>query len=118
METVRLLGARAPQSLNSKPEITAVSKTNPDGSRAYGGTKGSRASVRFFQFHKPERAVAAQEGDPMYRWKMMGPSGPMETTAATETKAWANLRYRLVTECGMSWYRAREYDHHDLKRVD
>ena len=54
----------------------------------------------------------------MHRWKMMGPSGPMETTAATEAKAWANLRYRLVKECGMSWYRAREYDRHDLKKVD
>lgn len=54
----------------------------------------------------------------MQTWKMMGPSGPMETTAATEEKAWANLRYRLVKECGMSWYRAREYDHRDLKRAD
>ena len=54
----------------------------------------------------------------MYQWKMMGPSGPVETVAATVEKAWSNIRYRLVKEYGMSWYRAREYDHRDLKRVN
>lgn len=54
----------------------------------------------------------------MQTWRMMGPSGLMETAAETEAKAWANLRYRLVTEYGMTWYRAREYDRHDLKKVE
>lgn len=48
---------------------------------------------------------------------MRGPSGVMATMATTKAKAWSNLRYRLVHECGMSWYAAREYDHRDLREV-
>ena len=54
----------------------------------------------------------------MHRYRMRGPSGPMETVAASATKARSNLRYRLVHECGMSWYDASEYDMSDLKVVD
>ena len=53
----------------------------------------------------------------MKTYRMMGPSGPMETTAATAAKAWSNLRYRLIHEYGMSWYTASVYDHSDLKAV-
>ena len=53
----------------------------------------------------------------MKTYRMMGPSGPMETTAATAAKAWSNLRYRLIHEYGMSWYAASMYDHSDLKAV-
>lgn len=53
----------------------------------------------------------------MKTWRMMGPSGPMETMAATAAKAWSNLRYRLVKEYGMSWYAAGAYDHSDLKAI-
>ena len=54
----------------------------------------------------------------MHRYRMLGPSGPMETVAKSLRDAWNNLRYRLVHECGMSWYDAREYDMSDLKVVD
>ena len=53
----------------------------------------------------------------MKTYRMMGPSGPMETTASSLEKAWSNIRYRLVRECGLSWYAAREYDHSDLKAI-
>lgn len=53
----------------------------------------------------------------MKTYRMTGPSGPMETTAATAAKAWSNLRYRLVREYGMSWYAASAYDHSDLKEI-
>ncbi len=53
----------------------------------------------------------------MKSYRMMGPSGPMETVAPSKAKAWSNLRYRLVHECGMSWYAARDYDHRDLREV-
>ena len=53
----------------------------------------------------------------MKTYRMTGPSGPMETTAATAAKAWSNLRYRLVHEYGMSRYAASVYDHSDLKAV-
>ena len=53
----------------------------------------------------------------MKTYRMMGPSGLMETTAATAAKAWSNLRYRLIHEYGMSWYAASVYDHSDLKAV-
>lgn len=53
----------------------------------------------------------------MKTFRMMGPSGPMETTAPDIRKAWSNLRYRLIRECGLSWYEASQYDHSDLKEV-
>ena len=53
----------------------------------------------------------------MKTYRMMGPGGPMETTAATAAKAWSNLRYRLIREYGLSWYEASRYDHSDLKAV-
>jgi len=54
----------------------------------------------------------------MHRYRMRGPSGPMETVAASKAKAESNLRYRLVHECGMSWYDANRYDMSDLVVVD
>lgn len=59
-----------------------------------------------------------QEGQAMHRYRMMGPSGPMETVAASAAKARSNFRYRLVHEYGMSWFAAREYDMSDLKMAD
>lgn len=53
----------------------------------------------------------------MKTYRMMGPSGPMETTAPSLEKAKSNLRYRLVCEYGLSWYKAREYDMRDLKAI-
>lgn len=52
------------------------------------------------------------------RYEIYGPSGKMVTMATSEAKAWANFRYRLVKECGMSWYSASSWDHSDLKAVD
>lgn len=54
----------------------------------------------------------------MHRYRMRGPSGPMETVAASKAKAESNLRYRLVHECGMSWYDANRYDMSDLVAVN
>ena len=53
----------------------------------------------------------------MKTYRMMGPGGPMETTAPSLEKAKSNLRYRLVRECGLSWYEAREYDMRDLRAI-
>lgn len=53
----------------------------------------------------------------MKTFRMMGPSGPMETTAPSPAKAWSNFRYRLVRECGLSWCEASRYDHSDLKEI-
>lgn len=53
----------------------------------------------------------------MKTYRMMGPSGPMETTAPSLAKAWSNFRYRLIHEYGLSWYEASRYDHSDLKAV-
>jgi len=53
----------------------------------------------------------------MKTFTMMGPSGRMTTSATSESKARSNFRYRLVHECGMSWYAARDYDMSDLKEV-
>ena len=53
----------------------------------------------------------------MRTFRMMGPSGPMETTAPSLAKAWSNFRYRLIREYGLSWYEASRYDHSDLKAV-
>lgn len=39
-----------------------------------------------------------------------GPSGRMETTAASLKDARNNLKYRLHTECHLSWYDANRYD--------
>lgn len=54
----------------------------------------------------------------MHRYRMMGPSGPMETVAASAAKARCNFRYRLVHECGLTWFKAREYDMSSLKIAD
>ena len=51
------------------------------------------------------------------RYEMHGPSSVMATMAPNIRKAWSNLRFRLVRECGLSWYRAREYDRRDLHEV-
>lgn len=53
----------------------------------------------------------------MKTFRMAGPSGPVETVAPNLRKAWANIRYRLIREYGMSWYAASRYDHSDLKEV-
>ena len=53
----------------------------------------------------------------MKKFRMTGPSGPMETMAPTKAKAWSNLRYRLACECGLGWYRASQWDHSDLHEV-
>lgn len=53
----------------------------------------------------------------MKRFEMHGPSGLMATMAPNIRKAWSNLRFRLIHECGMSWYQACEYDHRDLHEV-
>ena len=53
----------------------------------------------------------------MKTYRMAGPGGPMETTAPSVAKAWSNFRYRLIYECGLSWYEASRYDHSDLKAV-
>ena len=66
---------------------------------------------------RPEPAEPLERRHDMKTWRMMGPGGPMETVAATAAKAWSNLRYRLVHECGMSWYAAGAYDHSDLREV-
>lgn len=54
----------------------------------------------------------------MHRYRMLGPSGPMETMAKSVAKARQNFMYRLVHECGMSWYDAREYDFSDIRIAD
>lgn len=41
----------------------------------------------------------------------------METTTPDIRKTWSNLRYRLIRECGLSWYAASRYDYSDLKEV-
>ena len=53
----------------------------------------------------------------MKTYRMMGPSGPIETTAPSLAKAWSNFRYRLIHEYGLSWYEASRYDHSDLKAI-
>ena len=55
----------------------------------------------------------------MKKYRMKGPDGTWwETVAASAAKARCNFRYRLVHECGMSWFAAREYDMSDLKMAD
>lgn len=54
----------------------------------------------------------------MKTYRMKGPGGDwMETVAPSLAKARSNLRYRLVSEYGMSWYDAREFDMRDLEAV-
>lgn len=54
----------------------------------------------------------------MKKYRMMGPGGEvLVTTAPNAAKAWSNLRYRLVRDFGLSWYKAANYDHSDLKEV-
>ena len=43
-------------------------------------------------------------------WVARGPSGPMETTAPTRAAAIRNFRYRLVSECHMNPFVAKDYD--------
>ena len=52
----------------------------------------------------------------MKKFRMYGPSGPMETIAVSAAKAKQNFRFRLHAEYGMSWYAAREYDY-DITEV-
>ena len=50
----------------------------------------------------------------MKRFTMYGPSGKMTTMAPSAAKAKQNFRYRLATEYGMGWFKAREYDYSDI----
>ena len=65
----------------------------------------------------PERRKETMQKTTYRRFEMHGPSGIMATMAPTIEKAWSNLRFRLIHECGMSWFEAREYDHRDLHEV-
>ena len=51
----------------------------------------------------------------MRTWTVLGPSGRMTTVALTMRKAKNNIRYRLVHECGMTWYDAARYDLSDMR---
>lgn len=53
----------------------------------------------------------------MKTYRVMGPSGPMETTAASPKKARANFRWRLSSECGMTRFAAKSYDLSDMKEI-
>lgn len=54
----------------------------------------------------------------MKKYRMMGPgSEVLITTAPSLAKAWSNIRYRLVKDFGLSWYKAANYDHSDLEEV-
>lgn len=53
----------------------------------------------------------------MKTYRVMGPSGPMETVATSPEKARANFRWRLSSECGLSRFAARDYDLSDMKEV-
>lgn len=54
----------------------------------------------------------------MRKYRMKGPGGDwMVTVAPSPAKARSNLRYRLVSECGMSWYDAARFDMRDLEAV-
>jgi len=57
------------------------------------------------------------DGRRMRTWTVLGPSGRMDTMAATKRKAESNIRYRLVHECGMSWHDAARYDLDDLRET-
>lgn len=46
-----------------------------------------------------------------------GPSGRMETTAASLKDARNNLKYRLHSECRMTWYDANRYDLSPIRLV-
>lgn len=47
-------------------------------------------------------------------WRVIGPSGPMETSAPTRAKAESNIRYRLNKVYHLSVYAAQQYDLSDL----
>lgn len=53
----------------------------------------------------------------MRTYRVTGPSGPMETVAASPEKARANFRWRLSRDCGMSRFAARDYDLSDMREV-
>lgn len=53
----------------------------------------------------------------MRTWTVLGPSGRMDTMAITKRKAKSNIRYRLVHECGMTWYDAARYDLSDMREA-
>ena len=53
----------------------------------------------------------------MRTWTVLGPSGRMVTIALTMKKAKNNIRYRLVHECGMTWYNATRYDLSDMREA-
>lgn len=50
-------------------------------------------------------------------YECFGPSGRMETTAASLEDARSNLRYRLHSECHMKWYDANRYDLSPIRLV-
>ena len=52
------------------------------------------------------------------RWRVLGPSGYMETMAKSRGRAIANIRWRLQKECGLSRYAAQSYDLSDIKEVE
>lgn len=51
------------------------------------------------------------------RWRVLTPSGYMETMAKTRGRAIANIRWRLQTQCGMTRYAASSYDLSDIREV-
>ena len=56
---------------------------------------------------------------PMFKkWRVLGPSGYMETMAKSRRRAIANIRWRLQTECGLSRYAASSYDLSDIREVE
>lgn len=57
---------------------------------------------------------ADRRHDMRFAWRATGPSGPMETTAATKAEAERNLRYRLHRAYRMSVWDARRFDFSDL----
>ena len=52
------------------------------------------------------------------KWRVLTPSGYMETMAKTRGRAIANIRWRLQTQCGMTRYAASSYDLSDIREED
>lgn len=50
-------------------------------------------------------------------YEAFGPSGRMETTASSKREAERNFRYRLIRDCGLSKFKAREYDLEPIRPV-
>ena len=62
--------------------------------------------------------MSPEEASIFKRWRVLGPSGPMETMAKSKRRAIANIRWRLQTECGLSRYAASSYDLSDIREVE